>query len=226
MNIGAVLQQDPDCEPLTPSSNLEEYAKTVKTYTLKPIAHESHKLYKTEQNYPAQERELLAIIHALNYFRGYVEGSSILVGTDHKSLKYFKFQKEVNCRLEKFVDERELFNIHIISRPGSEQMAADALSRKPDCASDPDPPEVAESLFSLKLGSCRRRSLRTTPTIEDLDRKNSVLKDNELYRLWKDQPDLKVITDLDRAIKLAQETDGRLGHCNARDTSFQLKTEC
>jgi hypothetical protein len=89
-NIGAVLQQDPDSEALTKEFDLEQYAKTVKNHKLKPIAYKSRKLSKTEQNYSAQERELLAIVHALKHFRGYIEGSPILVRTDHESLKYFK----------------------------------------------------------------------------------------------------------------------------------------
>jgi hypothetical protein len=88
-NICVVLQQDPDSKTITKEFNLEQYAKMVKTHKLKPIAYKYCKLLKTEQNYSAQEREILAIVHALKHFRGYIEGSPILVRTNHKSLKYF-----------------------------------------------------------------------------------------------------------------------------------------
>ncbi|KAI7934216.1 hypothetical protein MJO29_016466 [Puccinia striiformis f. sp. tritici] len=111
---------------------------------------ESCKLSKTKQNYSAQERELLAIVHALKHFRGYIEGSPVLIRTDHESLKYFKSQQHVNRRLARFVDEIEFFDTFIIYRPGPKQMAADSLSRKPNCLSDIDPPEIAEPLFLLE----------------------------------------------------------------------------
>jgi hypothetical protein len=78
-SLGAVLQQDPNGEPVRLDFSLEKYSKTVKTKDLRPIAYESRKLSKTEQNYSAQEHELLAIVHALKHFRGYIEGSPILV---------------------------------------------------------------------------------------------------------------------------------------------------
>lgn len=59
----------------------------------------------TEQRYSAQEREMLAIVYALHKWRGYIEGSPILVRTDHESLKYFLTQKNLGRRLARFVDD-------------------------------------------------------------------------------------------------------------------------
>lgn len=70
-NIGAVLQQDEKAK-MKENFDLIEYSKNVKNKDLRPIAFESRKLSKTEQNYSAQERELLAIVHALKHFRGYI----------------------------------------------------------------------------------------------------------------------------------------------------------
>lgn len=78
-NLGAVLQQDVVVEYKQGSFNHKEYARKLKNGNLRPIAYESRKLSKTEQNYSAQEREILAIVHALKHFRGYIEGSPILV---------------------------------------------------------------------------------------------------------------------------------------------------
>lgn len=116
---------------------------------MRPIAYKSRKLPKTEQNYSAQEIELLAIVHALKHFRGYIEGSPVLVRTDRESLKHFKTQAQVNRRLARFVDEIEFFDCYIIYQPGKDQLAADSLSRKPNTAVDKDPPEIQAALFSL-----------------------------------------------------------------------------
>jgi hypothetical protein len=227
-NIGAVLQQDPNGETIDKDFNLEQFSKTVKNANLKPIAYESRKLSKTKQNYSAQERELLAIVHALKHFRGYIEGSPILVRTDHESLKYFKTQRHVNRRLARFVDEIEFFNVHIIYRPGPEQMAADALSRKPDGPSDLEPPEVADSLFSMEPAiedTFKRLQQLRNEHESALVGKGYILKNGDLYKRDKNRPDSIIITDLDRAKKLALETHIRLGHRNARDTLFH-RTKC
>jgi hypothetical protein len=201
----------------------------VKNHKLKPIAYESRKLSKTEQNYSAQERELLAIVHTLKHFRGYIEGSPILVRTDHELLKYFKTQRHVNRRLARFVDEIEFFNVHIIYRPGPEQMAADALSRKPDGDNDSDPPETAESLFSMEPTideAFERIKALKTMSPGKLALEGFKIKDQELYKTYHGRPDVIVICDKDRARKLAYETHVRLGHRNLQDTIFQLRTEC
>ena len=56
-----------------------------------PVAFESKKLSNAERNYPAQERELLGIIHALRTWRCFIDGCSggYTVYSDHLPLKYF-----------------------------------------------------------------------------------------------------------------------------------------
>jgi hypothetical protein len=58
-----------------------------------------------EQGCSAQEREMLAIVYMLQKWRGYIEGSPILVRTDHESLEYFLTQKDLGRRLARFVDD-------------------------------------------------------------------------------------------------------------------------
>ena len=113
--IGAVLQQsfeDPD-----------------KKHRLHPIAYESKKLTETEQNYSTQERELLAVKHALNHWRHIVEGSEIHVRTDHSSLSVFRMKTPMTRRLGKFMEEIEHYDPKISYRPGRLQTVPDSLSR-------------------------------------------------------------------------------------------------
>jgi len=51
----------------------------------RPIAYASRILNKTGQNYNTTEKELLAIICAVKYFRHYIYGTKYLI-TDHKPL--------------------------------------------------------------------------------------------------------------------------------------------
>lgn len=149
-NVGAVLQQDTVVEYEQGSLDHQAYTRRVKNGNLRPIAWESRKLSNTEKNYSAQERELLAISHALKHFRGYIEGSPVLVRTDHELLKHFKTQAQVNRRLAGFLDEIEFCDVYIIYWPGKDQLAADSLSRKPDTIHDKNPPETQQALFALE----------------------------------------------------------------------------
>ena len=123
--IGAVLQQsfeDPD-----------------KTHRLHPIAYESKKLTETEQNYSTQERELLAVKHALNHWRHIVEGSEIHVRTDHSSLSVFRTKTPMTRRLGKFMEEVEHYDPKITYRPGRLQTVPDSLSRIPGQREEGEP---------------------------------------------------------------------------------------
>jgi hypothetical protein len=172
----------------------------VKNYKLKPIAYKSRKLSKTEQNYLAQEQDLPAIVHALKHFQVYVESSPILVWTDHELLKYFKTQRHINRRLAGFVNEIKFFNVHIIYRPRPKQMAADALLRKPNGKNDCDPPETTESLFSIETiiyEAFERIKLLKRMSPEKMALEGFKMKDQEIFKIYRDHPDLIIICDKD-----------------------------
>jgi hypothetical protein len=94
-----------------------------------PIAFESKKLSKAERNYPAQERELYAILHALRTWRCFLDGAKYVVYTDHLPLKYLRIQVTPTARLTRWINELELYDPDIQYKPGKEQVVPDALSR-------------------------------------------------------------------------------------------------
>ncbi|GFW07866.1 retrovirus-related Pol polyprotein from transposon 297 [Trichonephila clavipes] len=53
-----------------------------------PVEYASRLLSSAEKNYSTTEREALAIVWALNKFRGYIEGAEITVASDHQPLKW------------------------------------------------------------------------------------------------------------------------------------------
>ena len=52
------------------------------------IYYASRTLDNTQQKYTTTEKELLAVVFALDKFRSYLLGSKIVVHTDHAALKY------------------------------------------------------------------------------------------------------------------------------------------
>ena len=63
------------------------------------ICYARKKLADTQPNYTATEKELLAVVFALEKFRPYVLDSKIIVYTDHAALKYLLSKKEAKPRL-------------------------------------------------------------------------------------------------------------------------------
>jgi hypothetical protein len=53
-----------------------------------PIAFASTKLSDSEKNYNTTEREVLAMVYALQKFRHYLLGKHFKMFTDHSTLKY------------------------------------------------------------------------------------------------------------------------------------------
>ena len=59
------------------------------------ICYASKTLVDAQLNYTTTEKELPAVVFALEKFRPYILGSKIIVCTDHTALKYLLSKKEV-----------------------------------------------------------------------------------------------------------------------------------
>ncbi|KAA0032380.1 ty3-gypsy retrotransposon protein [Cucumis melo var. makuwa] len=96
----------------------------------KVVAYASRQLKSHEQNYPTHDLELAAVVFALKIWRHYLYGEKIQIFTDHKSLKYFFTQKELNMRLRRWLELVKDYDCEILYHPGKANVVADALSRK------------------------------------------------------------------------------------------------
>ena len=61
-----------------------------------PIVYDSYQLNDAEKNYPTHEKELLAIVKALKKWRSHLVGARFEIYTDHRTLEYFRSQKEMS----------------------------------------------------------------------------------------------------------------------------------
>ncbi|GFX02315.1 retrovirus-related Pol polyprotein from transposon opus [Trichonephila clavipes] len=98
---------------------------------LQPLAFFSRKLTSSEKTYSAYDRELLAIYSAIRHFRYMLEARDFTVFTDHKPLTYAFRQKSDKCspRQIRQLDFISQFTTNIVHIPGSDNIAADVLSR-------------------------------------------------------------------------------------------------
>jgi len=99
-----------------------------------PVAFYSKSLSSMERNYEIHDKEMLAIIRALEEWRHFLEGATHLVEiwTDHKNLEYFMTTKKLNCRQAHWSLHLAQFDFllhhcsrHTMGKP-------DALSRRAD----------------------------------------------------------------------------------------------
>ena len=108
--IGAVLGQREDGRP-----HVVYYARKT--------------LNEALRNYTTTEKELLAVVYALDKFRAYLIGYDIVIFTDHSASKYLMTKKNAKARLIIWVLLLQEFNLKIKDKNGVENVVAYHLSR-------------------------------------------------------------------------------------------------
>ncbi|KAL4030883.1 hypothetical protein IC575_009137 [Cucumis melo] len=96
----------------------------------KVVAYASRQMKSHEQNYPTHDLELAAVVFALKIWRHYLYGEKIQIFTDHKSLKYFFTQKELNMRQMRWLELVKDYDCEILYHLGKANVVVDSLSRK------------------------------------------------------------------------------------------------
>lgn len=96
----------------------------------KPVGYFSKTMTPAERAYPIQDRELLAVVQTLEHYTPELIGSKFFVVTDHQALVYFSSKKILSTRQVRWADFLANFDITFQYRPGKDNVAADALSRK------------------------------------------------------------------------------------------------
>jgi hypothetical protein len=99
--------------------------------SLRPVAFTSRKLREEELWFPVEEKETLAIIHALTSWRHYIGTARVQVSTDHQSLRFFRTRPVTDRRKARWLHFLSQFDLDIVYRPGKTNVVADALSRRP-----------------------------------------------------------------------------------------------
>ena len=87
---------------------------------------------KAECNYEVHDKELLAIVKALEDWRRYVSntGHRITILTDHQNLVPFMTTKKLVGRQIRWMEILSQYDIKIEYRPGKEGGKPDALTRR------------------------------------------------------------------------------------------------
>jgi len=101
------------------------------------IAFMSRKLNDTQRRYEVHDRELLSVKLALEKWRHHLQGPHrVKVYTDNWATKFILTKPQLTPRQARWMAVLYEFNLDIEHKPGSANVIADALSRRPDHAAD------------------------------------------------------------------------------------------
>ncbi|XP_056695198.1 uncharacterized protein [Spinacia oleracea] len=133
--ITAPIIQPPDWDlPFEIMCDASDYAiGAVLGYRKNKVLHAIYYASKTldgaQMNYATTEKELLAVVYALDKFWTYLVGSKVIIHTDHAALKYLLAKKEAKPRLIRWILLLREFDLEIRDKKGAENVVADHLSR-------------------------------------------------------------------------------------------------
>ncbi|XP_065861818.1 uncharacterized protein [Euphorbia lathyris] len=195
------------------------------------IYYASRTLNDAQRNYSTTEKELLAIVFALDKFRSYVLGSKVIVFSDHAALKYLLAKKESKPRLIRWILLLQEFDLEIKDRKGSENSVADHLSRiiqeEPLPLSEHFPDEQlfeVQGLLPWYADIVNYLVIRQFPTDMSRSRKEKIKREARYY-VW-DEPYLWKFC-LDQVIRRCvpeNETNGQAEVSNREVKSILEKT--
>nr|GEX97255.1 hypothetical protein [Tanacetum cinerariifolium] len=100
-----------------------------KTRNFQPIHYVSKTMTEAQIHYTTTEKEMLTVVYAFAKFRPYLILSKSTVYTDHSALKYLLSKQDAKPRLIRWVLLLQEFDIIIRDKKGTENLAADHLSR-------------------------------------------------------------------------------------------------
>lgn len=98
----------------------------------KPIAYFSKALSDKNLSKSAYEKELMALVLAIQHWRPYLLGRTFTVFTDQKSLRHLLEQRITTTDQQNWLAKLLGYNFSILYKPGRDNSAADALSRISD----------------------------------------------------------------------------------------------
>ena len=94
------------------------------------VSYGGRELNTAEKKYSTTEREALAVVEGIKYFRPYLTGTKFYVHTDHGCLSWLMKMKDPTGRLARWSLQLQQYQFDIIHRAGRLNGNADALSRR------------------------------------------------------------------------------------------------
>nr|KYP38161.1 Retrotransposable element Tf2 [Cajanus cajan] len=188
------------------------------------IHYASKVLSENQINDATPEKELLAIVYALEKFRSYLVGSKITVYTDHAAIKYLLTKADSKPRLIRWILKLQEFDLEIKDKKGCENHVADHLSRLVNEEVTSQEEEILEEFPDDKLFAVNERpwfadmanykAAGVIPEEYNWQQKKKFFRDSHYY-VWDDPYLFKIGADgLLRRCVYGAEIRDILWHCH------------
>ena len=132
---------------------------------IKPVGFYSRVFSETQSRYSATEREMLAIVIALEHFHPFISATKINIMTDHRPLLGV-INASNSKRLEKMKVKILDLNINFMYIPGKENVLADLLSRAVPTFQEAK--ELEKQITERKIEAIAQKQKQRVFTIEDI----------------------------------------------------------
>ena len=93
------------------------------------VAYASRSLSRTEKQYCATRRELLALVWASRHFRPYLYGRKFIVRTDHHALRWLHNFKEPAGQVARWLEQLAEFDYEVVHRQGKQHTNANLIMK-------------------------------------------------------------------------------------------------
>lgn len=127
-----------------------------KTGKMHPIYYMSKRFTPTQMKYSATEREMVALVYSMHYFREYTISRKTQVITDCQALVYFRQFKNTTARLNRLALSLVDYDMEVIHKKGAQNTLADALSRNP----------LSEFLEETMIDPCALTEINNIQTLD------------------------------------------------------------
>ena len=142
---------------------------------MQPVAYCARKLIPAETRYITTEQEMLGMVYCFQKWRCYLDGTNVIVHTDHEPLTWLQTQATPSHRQARWLEYLSRFQFKITYVRGDKNVVADALSRMLNAPEEPveslpgdDWPEIPvdpSNQLSNLVQLTHRRSSDASPDI-------------------------------------------------------------
>jgi hypothetical protein len=112
----------------------------------------SRRLHGAEFNHTTVEKELLAVVYALQKLHKYLLDREFTLYTDNNALKYLFNKQDISGRTARWILQLQEFQFPTIHIPGKENITVDVLSQFPVKSQSSDDGELTypEASFAIR----------------------------------------------------------------------------
>ena len=158
--------------------------------SIKLIAWGSRTLRRSKLNYFTTEKELLALVWALQKYHSFLWGAVIIHRTDHMALTFSRSCKLISKRLTTWIMSIQDYQIQTEHCPGKENIIADAISRQTTSITEVEEKNITLNRLARRVDKLVKHDLLNLIEEQKNDPKLKIIREDITkqpdYRLGED----------------------------------------